>query len=476
MFTVFILVSNTLRIDVLDASYSHNVTSDTMIVMTRNPDHHLTEGDVNSSLLRQQFIDRHIGSVSKTALDKDAAVFLHQALSTPCLNVIDSARGAYLTDRAGRRILDFHGNSVHQVGYGHPKVVDAIKRQLDQLPFCPRRYTNDAAIELASRLSQLAPVRTNGENARVLFAPGGAAAIGIALKLVRYATGRFKTISMWDAFHGASLDAISIGGEALFREGVGPLLPGCLHVPPYSEEGVGKASADYVDYVLQKERDVAAVIAEPMRWTTVVPPPQDYWQRIRSSCDRHGALLVIDEIPACLGRTGAMFCSEHFGIEPDILVIGKGLGGGIFPMAALIARGDLNVAADRALGHYTHEKSSVGSAAALATLDVIEEEKLIQRAAHLGTRALEKLHDALGDMALVHQIRGLGLQLAIELRRNGHPANEDAEAVLYHSLELGLSYKVSDGNVLSLGPSLTIADTELDFAIDVLRTAIGSRP
>ena len=126
--------------------------------MPRNSDPHLTEGDVNSSLPRRQFIDRHIDSHTKAVLDRDAAVFMHQSLSTPCLNVIDGARGAYLTDRSGRRILDFHGNSVHQVGHGHPKVVDAIKKQLDQLPFCPRRYTNDAAIELAERLSQLAPI------------------------------------------------------------------------------------------------------------------------------------------------------------------------------------------------------------------------------------------------------------------------------------------------------------------------------
>lgn len=451
------------------------MTSFAMSPMPGNSDPRLTEGDVNLSALRKQFVERHIDSPTKAVLDRDASVFLHQSLSSPCLNVIDQASGAYLTDRSGRKILDFHGNSVHQVGYGHPKVIEAVKRQLDTLPFCPRRYTNDAAIELAERLSQLAPLRSDGQPARVLFAPGGTAAIGIAMKLARYATGRFKTLSMWDSFHGASLDAISIGGEALFREELGPLIPGCLHVPPYSPEGIGKDSADYVDYVLEKERDVGAVIAEPMRWTTVVPPPQDYWQQIRNSCDRHGALLVIDEIPACLGRTGAMFCSEHFGIEPDILVVGKGLGGGVFPMAAVIARGDLNVARHRALGHYTHEKSSVGAAAALATLDVIEDEQLIPRALELGRKTLKKLNEVLPGMPLVHEVRGLGLQLAIDLRRDGRAANQDADAVMYQCLERGLSYKVSDGHVLSLGPPLTITEEEMDAAISILVTAIGDR-
>ena len=437
-----------------------------------NSDPRLTEGDVNTSDHRQRFTARHLDQPTHEILDEDAGVFLHQSLSTPCLNAIEEAQGSFLIDQSGRKILDFHGNSVHQVGYGHPKVVAAVKSQIDKLPFCPRRYTNRTAIELARRLGELAPLRSHSESNRVLFAPGGTAAIGIAMKLVRYATGRFKTISMWDSFHGASLDAISVGGESLFREGVGPLLPGCIHVPPFSNEGVGRDSADYLDYVLSKERDVAAVIAEPMRWTTVVPPPKDYWQQVRKSCDKYGALLVIDEVPACLGRTGAMFCCEHFGIEPDILVIGKGLGGGIFPMAAVIARGGLNVACDRALGHYTHEKSSVGSAAALATLDVIEEEQLVARAARLGTQACQKLKNSLRDCDIVHDVRGLGLQLAIELRRDGNAANDDAELVLYRSLERGLSYKVSDGNVLSLGPPLTVSDEEMDFATGVLSEVI----
>src|SRR5699024_3643164 len=123
--------------------------------------------------------------------------------------------------------LDSHGNSVHQVGYGHPRVVEAIKAELDTLPFSPRRYTNRTAIALARRLGALAP----GDLSKVLFAPCGAAAIGSALTLSRYATGRHKTLYMWDAFHGANLDAISVGGEALFRQDVGPLLPGSEHAP-----------------------------------------------------------------------------------------------------------------------------------------------------------------------------------------------------------------------------------------------------
>ena len=214
-----------------------------------------SEGDINLGDARAAWQREYIDAETRALLDEDAHWFLHQALSTPCLNVVERAEGIYLIDTAGRRIMDFHGNTVHQIGYGHPRVVEAVTRQLATLPFSPRRYTNRAAIELARRLAELAPGRLN----KVLFAPGGTAAIGMALKLARYATGRHKTISMWDAFHGASLDAISVGGEAIFRRDVGPLLPGTEHVPPpalaarfFGDDGRGhERLADYIDYMLE---------------------------------------------------------------------------------------------------------------------------------------------------------------------------------------------------------------------------------
>ncbi len=184
--------------------------------------HDRSEGDVNLGDARAAWQRDYIDAETRALLDEDARWFLHQALSTPCLNVVERAEGIYLIDTAGRRIMDFHGNTVHQVGYGHPRVIEAVTRQLATLPFSPRRYTNRAAIDLARRLAELAPGRLN----KVLFAPSGTAAIGMALKLARHATGRHKTLSMWDAFHGASLDAISVGGEAIFRQRCRPAAAG----------------------------------------------------------------------------------------------------------------------------------------------------------------------------------------------------------------------------------------------------------
>ena len=427
------------------------------------------EGDVNLSARRADWQARHVGAAARALLEEDARYFLHQSLSTPCLTAIKSASGIWLEALDGQRIMDFHGNSVHQLGHGHPRVVAATKRALDTLPFSPRRYTNAYAVDLARKLAQLSGLE------KVLFAPGGAEAIGMALKLARLATGRHKTISMWDSFHGASLDAISLGGEALFRSDIGPLLPGTEHVQPcdprHCNFGCGGSCnlrcADYVEYVLAKEEDVAAVVVETVRSTDVQVPPPEYYRKLRAACDRHGALLILDEIPVCLGRTGTMFAYEPYGIRPDMVVLGKGLGGGIFPMAALIARADLDIAADRALGHYTHEKSSVGCAAALAALEVIEEERLLERSRRLGGRALARLksirHTSISD------VRGIGLLLAVELNDA-----ELAEEALYRSLARGLSFKVGQGNVLVLAPPLTISESDLDRALGIVEESLGA--
>jgi len=435
------------------------------------------EGDINLSPRRREFEARHVHANSRALLDRDSGVFLHQSLSTPCFGALAGARGIWLTDVEGRRVMDFHGNNVHQVGYGHPAVVEAVTAALATLPFAPRRFTNPHAVALAERLVALAPDPLG----KVLFAPGGTLAIGMAIKLARVVTGRHKTVSMWDSFHGASLDAISVGGEAVFRAGIGPLMPGAEHVPPCDPRdcrfGCARACdlrcADYVDYVLEKERDVAAVIVETVRCTDVQIPPPDYYRRLRDACDRHGALLILDEVPIALGRTGSMFAFERYGIVPDMVVLGKGLGGAVYPIAALIARRDFDVAGAMALGHYTHEKSSVGCAAALATLDVIEREGLLARSTALGLHALERLRALAARHPLVAEVRGVGMLLGVELRRrDGAPARDEAERVMYACLERGLSFKVGQGNVLTLSPPLVIAEEDLDRAIAILDEAL----
>ena len=440
-----------------------------------------TEGEANTSAARADWSARETHNETRDLLTRDADAFLHQSLSSPCLSTIAKAEGIWIEDTSGRRFMDFHGNSVHHIGYGHPRLVQAVKAQIDALPFSPRRFTNDVSVTLAERLGQIAPGSLN----RVLFTTGGSDAVEVALRLARAATGRFKTISFWDAFHGAGFGASSVGGEATFRSHIaGPLLPGAEHVAPFhcyhcayghpDPETCALACAKMVDYALAREGDVAAVIAEPMRAVPVVPPP-GYWQAVQAACRKHGALLIMDEIPTGLGKTGKMFAFDHDGIDPDIVVLGKALGGGMLPIAGIIAREDLNVAGDFAIGHYTHEKNPVTARAALTTLEIIEDENLVDRSATLGAHAQNRLKDALRDHPHVGDIRGRGLMFGVEIvtdRDSRTPDPDRAERIYYACLDKGLSFKISAGSVLTLSPPLVIHQTDLDKALSIVIDAI----
>jgi len=439
------------------------------------------EGESNQSAARRAWAVKHPDRATRDLLARDADAFMHQSLSSPCVSTIAKAEGIWIEDTAGRRYMDFHGNSVHHIGYGHPRLIAAIKDQLDQLPFAPRRFTNEPAVQLAEKLGQIAP----GDLSKVLFTTGGSDAVEVALKIARAATGRFKTISFWDAFHGAGFGAASVGGEATFRSHIaGPLMTGAEHVAPfncyrcpYNHAGpdvCGLACAGMIDYVLGRETDVAAVIAEPMRAVPVVPPP-GFWKQVREACNRHGALLIMDEIPTGLGKTGRMFAFEHDDVIPDIVILGKALGGGVLPIAAVIARRELDVCGDFAIGHYTHEKNPVTARAALTTLQIIEDEGLVQRSAELGAHALDRLHAFAPRSPFVGDIRGRGLMLGVEIveeRATKTAAPDRAERIYYRSLAAGLSFKISAGCVLTLSPPLTIAKTDLDRALHIVEQAI----
>lgn len=437
------------------------------------------EGDGNLGPLRAAWRAGR-GTAGRALLERDERVFLRQVLSTPCLEAVVGAEGPWLLTADGARILDFHGNSVHQLGHGHPAVVAAVVDALRSLPFCPRRYTNPWAVRLAERLVEALP---GGLGAwKCLLAPSGSVAVGIALKLARYATGRPGVVAFEGSFHGAGLDAASVSGEPLFRDGLGPLLPAVRFLPPPSRaacrfgcrDAAHTGCTEALAELLAGAPEVGALIAEPVRWTTVELPPEGYWQRVRAICDRFGVLLILDEIPSALARTGRLFPHELFAIVPDILVLGKGLGGGVWPQAAVLARAEFDCVPEKAIGHYTHEKSPPGAAAALATLEVIEGEDLCGRARRLGARSLARLEALRDRHPAIAAVRGIGLMLGVELRlADGTPATALADRVLYASLARGLSFKIGAGHVLTLCPPITIGEAELDAAVAILDAALA---
>jgi len=447
--------------------------------MTKPKAYMKTEGDINLTDARQTWWTEQVDESARRVLQQDEDVFLHQTLSTPCLNVLTSCDGIYVRDAQDRAIMDFHGNNVHQLGFSHPVVIEAMKQQLDQLSFCTRRYTNQPAIDLANKLVEL----TNGTLSRVLFAPGATSAIGMALKLARAVTGKYKTLSMWGAFHGASLDAISVGGEGSFRRGLGPLMPGAEHVIPFNSYRCTFGCQDEehslcmkpIEYVLEQDGEIGAVVIEVIRNTDVQIPPVAYYRKLRELCDRHGALIIVDETATGLGRTGKMFAYQHYGIEPDMMVLGKGLGGGVFPLAALLVREELNRAQEMSIGHYTHEKSPVGAAAGLAAIRVIEEGNLLVHAEAMAEIVRTRLQRMMETYPIIGDIRQIGLLVAVELvtdRLTKEPAVRQAERVMYDCLAKGLNFKVSKGNVLTLSPPLIITEEQLTHALDILEGSI----
>ncbi|HAS6262833.1 TPA: aspartate aminotransferase family protein [Vibrio vulnificus] len=450
--------------------------------MTQNikPTHFRSEGDVNTTPARQAWNASMDDERTQALLKRDSEVFLHQAMSTPCLDTLEAAEGIYIQDATGKKYMDFHGNNVHQLGYGHPHVIKRVQEQIAKLPFSPRRFTNETAIECAEKLTQIC----GGELNRVLFAPGGTSAVGMALKLARHITGNCKVVSLWDSFHGASLDAISVSGEACFRQGMGPLMAGVERIPPAVSyrgafpvaDGSDVHYADYLEYVIEKEGGVGAFIAEAVRNTDVQVPSKAYWKRIREICDKHNVMLIIDDIPNGMGRSGEWFTYQAYDIEPDMLCIGKGLGGGLVPIAAMVTKDKYNTAEQISMGHYTHEKSPIGCAAALATMEAIEQDGLLDKAKADSQFMREKLQEMKAKYPVIGDVRGIGMLWGIELvtdHESKARAYDEAEAVLYQCLNNGVSFKVSQGNVIQLSPPLIITREQLTEALAIFEEAIA---
>lgn len=440
----------------------------------------LREGDANFTHNRKLWND-NLDENTVDIIGQDERVFLRQSMSTPCMNAVSDVEGCYIIDTRGKRYLDFHGNSVHQVGHKNKYVIEKIKNQLDELPFIPRRYTSDIAVKAADALIN----KTTSKNFKVLFTPSGSAAVGLALKVARKVTGRHKVISMWESFHGAGLDTISVGGEYVFKKDIGPLMPGAIKSIPYngyrnlinSDDNIKVSDfcLDYLEYIIENEGEIGAILLEPIRATDTHVPPKEYFKRLRKICDENKILLIFDEIPTCLGRSGEFYVHQNFGIEPDILVLGKGLGGGIVPQAAVLVNKRYDVAEDISLGHYTHEKPAIGCAAICAAIEYIDENNLMENCRDLSQFAMSRGKELMNKYNCIGDFRIQGLLISFEFVKDRITKEKDtdlSERILYSSLEDGLSFKVSSGNCITWHPPLVLSKEELEFAFDIFEKAI----
>jgi 4-aminobutyrate aminotransferase len=415
-------------------------------------------------------------------IDRDAAVSFQQANATPALMSIVAAEGIWIEDASGNRYRDFYGNNCHHVGYQHPRVVTAVRTQLESFCFVSRGLTSAPSIELAEKLVACYPNR----HSKVLFAPGGSAAVEIALMIAKVNTGRFKTVSFWDSYHGRSAGALSVGGTPRDRSPrLGPLMPGAYHVPPFywsaresdaSEEDrlvSAQTSLEALGELFDGERDIAALIAEPIRNGPYVPPPH-YWAEVRKLCNRYGALLIFDDVPTGLGKTGRLFNCQHFDVLPDITVLGKALGGTVAPLAAVIADASLDTTSDLNLSYFTHEKNALSAAAGLATLTIIVEEKLPEQALRLGAVVEKRLKQLIAELSIMGSFRCAGLMFAIDF--NGTSVSKTgqqlASDVMHHLLRSGLLAMPPKGKTLSFSVPLIISESDLEEALGIIEKTL----
>ena len=434
------------------------------------------QGDVNNTDVRKRYWDRNLSDAAKELMDRDAKVFIHQNLSTPVLNALSKTDGIYVYDMDGKKYVDMHGNGVHNAGFNNDYIIGKmIKAMQDKTTFTPRRYTNRQAIEFAEKLISVAPEGLT----RVLFCPGGSEAIEMAAVLAKQITGKWKTISFWDSYHGNGFQASSLGGEELFKGGNGPMVPGALHVefPNYYRNPWGFTTQEEVDneilrqmeILFEKEGEIACVLGEPITSTPIIPS-KNFWLKVKKLCEKHGALLIFDEVIEGFGRTGKFFACEHF-VTPDILVLGKSIGGGIVPFAGIITREEFNVLQNRSIGHFTHEKNGLCSVAGLACIEYLLENKLVERAAATGERALSFMKEMMQRHPLIGNVDCVGLHLGIELvtdRTTKEKAVKEAEAIMYMAMERGLAFKVIEANVITMRPSLMITGDEMIWALQVI--------
>lgn len=376
-------------------------------------------------------------------------------------DVEETAQGCVVRTASGAEYIDcLGGYGVFTVGHRHPKVVEAVHRQLDRMPLSSRTFFSEPAARLATKLASIAP----GDLQFTFFCNSGAEAIEGALKMARAATGKRKFICTQGSYHGKTLGALSATGREVFRKPFEPLVPGFTHVPFDDPEAVAQAI----------DEDTAAVIVEPIQGEGgIICPSPDYLPTLRHLCDANGALLILDEVQTGLARTGAMFAADHYGIAPDIMTLAKALGGGVMPIGAVMGTPSLweKVFGENPLIHTsTFGGNPLACSAGLATLEVIKEEGLIEKAHTRGVQMLAGLQQVQARLpsALV-EARGMGLMIGVEFS-----VKDVAELTINLMAARGViaAYTLNNPKVIRFEPPLIITEEQVERVVQVFGEAV----
>lgn len=402
--------------------------------------------------------------------------------------VLDHGEGAVLYDVDGNSYVDLLASaSATNVGHCHPKVVKAITDQAQKLiHYTPAYLYHTPEIELVERLAKLAPGDTPK---KVVFGNSGSDANDAIIKFARAYTGRQYIVSFQGAYHGSTYGSLTLSAISLnMRRKMAPLLPGVYHIPyPDSiHAGVDHLSEEeQADYFMRPllemtesylpAEEIACIIMEPIAGDLgLIVPPQAYMDRLHAFCQEHGILFAVDEVNQGMGRTGKWWSIEHFGIEPDLMSVGKSIASGM-PLSAVVGKAEVMDSLDFPAHLFTTSGNPVCCAASLATLDVIEEEGLVERSRTLGEYARKRFEEMAERHPIVGPIHGKGLNLGIDIVEPGtrNKCAKDALKVVYRAYDEGVVMICIANSILRFQPPLVITEEQLDFALDVLDRVIG---
>ena len=401
--------------------------------------------------------------------------------------VVDEAKGAIIKDVHGKEYIDcFAGISVVNLGHCHPEVIEAAVNQAKKLVHaCSYVYYVPVVADLAEKLAEITPPRLQ----KTFFGNSGAEAVECAIKLARKFTKKYELIALMCSFHGRTLGTLSVTGQARRRKyDMGPYLPGVAFAyPPYCYRcSFGKtypdcdvlcarSIRDVIDYCTSK--GVAAFIAEPILGEGgIIPPPPEYFKIVKETLDEYGILFIADEVQTGFSRTGKLFAVEHYGVEPDIMTLAKGIADG-FPISACIAREDIGNAFEPGDHLSTFGGNPVSSAAALANINVMLRDKLPDQVAEKGEYIMKRLDEMKEQYPIIGDVRGKGLMIGIELvkdQKKKTPAVEEVRKIRDLCREKGLLVGSGGvkGCVLRIQPPLVIEKEQIDKALNILEESI----
>jgi 4-aminobutyrate aminotransferase / (S)-3-amino-2-methylpropionate transaminase / 5-aminovalerate transaminase len=425
-----------------------------------------------------------VGAVSAEAeLAELRGRYLPRGITTAHPVIADRAKGSELWDVNGRRYIDFAGGiGVQNVGHNHPRVMEAVREQLERVTHTAFQVTAyESYLRLVERLCALSP--TEGPNKAILFSTG-AEAVENAVKIARAHTGREAVISFHGAFHGRTLLALSLTGSVIpYKQNFGPYAAEVYQAPfPYEYRGWSTEKAlsalnELFESSVSPQR-VAAVIIEPVLGEGgFVPASAAFLKELRALTERHGIVLIVDEIQTGFGRTGRFFAIEHSGVKPDLITVAKSLAAG-FPLSGVIGRAEvMDAPAPGGLGG-TFAGNPVACAAGLAVLDVMRDERLPERSARIGSVIEERMRSWANEHEIVGDVRAMGAMAGMELVRNRktkEPADTETAKVLAHAREQGLIVLRAGmhHNVIRTLMPLTIPDDQLDEGLDILGSALA---